>query len=359
MSGRKLAIGWLIAICFGGLAGALFNNWYVNRSTVIEYSVNRTVLGTDQTTVVPNFRIQVGDTSLQSLYIYSIKLQYSSGPELENAKVGVGLHPSVKLVGKTVVEKPSEAFGISCEPFETELKSSGATCTVRRFNSHVGAYGVSFAADADAKIDVSVDAKNTEVRHAGLQGMPGTPDHGEPTWTLIAEVVALAVILLLLIQTKGLLRQTDEYSTALLESLKGYANWQLTPPAMRAHFTAPPNGAKVPRKLLLSGTLENIPAGIDVWLVVETGTVYHPQHEALPTNSGAFQAPVIIGGTSNEERGREFPVRMLAVTEDVSKAFRFYLQDAARLRKWKGVPKPPDSRVLATLKVIRDDSASI
>src|ERR1700691_847908 len=159
---------------------SLFNNWYVNRLTVIEYSLNRTALGTtDQTTVLPNFRIQVGDDnrSLQSLYIYGIKLQYSSGPELENARVGIGLHPilnangwgpQIGFVGKTVVEKPSEAFGITCEPFVIGRDSSGTTCMVRRFNSHVGAYEVSFATSADAKIDVSVDAKNTQARQAGL-----------------------------------------------------------------------------------------------------------------------------------------------------------------------------------------------
>lgn len=171
----KQAVTWLIAIIFSGLGGAVLNNWIANRSTTIEYTINRTALGTDQTAVVPDF--QVGGASLQSLYIYSVKLQYSSGPELENAKVGIDLlTPHVKLVGKTVPEGPSEVFRISCEPFESRPKSSGTICSLGRLSSNVGAYTVSFATDADAKINVSIDAKNTQLKQAGIPGA-GTPDH--------------------------------------------------------------------------------------------------------------------------------------------------------------------------------------
>lgn len=140
----------------------------------------------------------------------------------------------------------------------------------------------------------------------------------------------------------------------------GYTRRQLSSPAMRAHFTAPPTGAKVPRKPLLSGTVENISAGTEVWLVVETDPVYHPQKQLqLPTASGAFQESVVIGGPNNNERGHEFPVHVLAVRKNVSNAFRGYLRDSAASKRWLGVPKPVDSMVLTTLKVIRDDSASI
>ena len=107
----------------------------------------------------------------------------------------------------------------------------------------------------------------------------------------------------------------------------------------------------------LSGTIENIPAGINVWLVVETGTRYHPQH--LPTDSGCFRAPVIIG-RKNDDHGHEFTVHVLAVTEDISESFGRYQEGSANFKKWGGVPKPAaDSKVLATVKLIRDDSASI
>ena len=158
-------------------------------------------------------------------------------------------------------------------------------------------------------------------------------------------------------------QEIKKLATALFERLKGYARKQLSSPAMQAHFTAPQNGARAPRKAFLSVTIKNIPAGIDVWLVVETGSgasaVYHPQGAQLPTHSGAFhRAPVIIG-VPNDNQGREFTIHVLAVTEDVSKDFDRYQKDSSIFKRWHGFRKPADSRVLATLKLIRDDSASI
>jgi hypothetical protein len=153
-------------------------------------------------------------------------------------------------------------------------------------------------------------------------------------------------------------QKIKKLATALFERLKGYARKQLSSPSMRASFTAPPNGAKSPRKAFLSGTIESIPPGIDVWLVVEIGALYHPQGTQLPTDSGAFhRAPVIIGGP-NGGHLHEFTVHVLAVTEDISKSFSRYQQGSASFKKWAGVPKPAaDSKVLATVKLIRDDSA--
>ncbi len=173
----KQAITWVIATCFGGLGGAVLNNWLANRSTTIEYTINRTALGADQTAVIPDFK--VGGAPLEALYIYSVKFQHTSGPELENAKVGIDLStPNVKLIGKTVPEGPSEVFRITCEPFESRVKSSGTRCSVGRLSSKVGAYTVSFATDTDAKITLSIDAKNTQIEQAGITGA-GTPDRGK------------------------------------------------------------------------------------------------------------------------------------------------------------------------------------
>lgn len=152
-------------------------------------------------------------------------------------------------------------------------------------------------------------------------------------------------------------QKLKELATAFVGRLNAHARRQLAVPAMRAHFTAPPNGAKVSRNPRLSGTLENISAGTEVWLVVEAGGVYHPQR-LLAADNGAFQAPVVIGSRGSQDCGHEFPVHALAVTEDVSEAFRRYQEGSNSFKKWGGVPKTPDSRVLATLKLIRDDSAS-
>src|SRR5208337_1886018 len=121
---------------------------------------------------------KVGGAPLEALYIYSVKFQYRSGPELENAKVGIDLStPNVKLIGKTVPEGPTEVFRITCEPFESRVKSSGTICSVGRLSSNVGAYTISFATDTDATIGLSIDAKNTHLEQAGIPG--GTPDHSQ------------------------------------------------------------------------------------------------------------------------------------------------------------------------------------
>jgi hypothetical protein len=154
-------------------------------------------------------------------------------------------------------------------------------------------------------------------------------------------------------------QKIEELAMALFERLRRYARKQLSSPAMRAHFTVPPIDARYPRKAFLSGTIENVPPGIDVWLVVENGPLYHPQGTRLPTDSGAFHnAPVTIGSDRSGNL-HEFTVHALAVTEDISKSFSRYQQGSASFKKWAGVPKPAaDSRVLATVKLVRDDSTS-
>ena len=151
-------------------------------------------------------------------------------------------------------------------------------------------------------------------------------------------------------------QKITQLAKKLVGRLDGYALKQLSSPTMRAHFTAPTNGAQQPRKAAVSGIIENISAGTDVWLVVESGPRYHPQGNKLSTNSTAFEEFVFIG-RDNDDYGSEFLVHLLAVTEDISKSFERYRQDASS-NQWPGVPKPTQgSRVLATVKVIRNNSA--
>jgi hypothetical protein len=153
-------------------------------------------------------------------------------------------------------------------------------------------------------------------------------------------------------------QKINKLATVLIGRLKTFARTQLSSPSMRASFTSPPNGAKEPREALVSGTLENVSAGTDAWLVVETGAAYHPQRQ-LRTDRGTFRERVIIG-RKNTDHGQEFTVHVVAVTDDVSRAFNRYREDSASFKTWGGVPKPAaDSKVLATVKLIRDDSASV
>ena len=97
----KQIVTWIIAITCAGLSGSVVGIWWTNRSSVVQYTVTHTVLGTNQSTVVPNFKIQVGDVVLESLYLFTLKIKHESGPEIENATVGIEIKPSVKFVGNT------------------------------------------------------------------------------------------------------------------------------------------------------------------------------------------------------------------------------------------------------------------
>src|ERR1700722_13592830 len=175
----RQVITWAIAAIFGGLGGAVLNNLLANRSTTVEYTINRTALGSDQTTVIPEFK--VGGTSLQSLYIYGVKLQYGSGPELEKAKVGIDLGTlAVKPIGKIVPDGPSPPFAVACDPFFASTKSIAAVCSIGRLGPNVGSYTISFATDTDVRIGLSIDAKNTQLKQAG------GPEVAKTNFSLIA-----------------------------------------------------------------------------------------------------------------------------------------------------------------------------
>ncbi|MGH9628199.1 MAG: hypothetical protein ACRD7E_07655, partial [Bryobacteraceae bacterium] len=124
---HKQIIPWIIAVV-SGVGIPVLAIWYANRPTEIQYSTSKTVLGTDETTVVPQFRVQVGDTILQRLYLHTIRIQHQSGPEIENAKIGIELIPSVKLVGNTVTEAPGEVYNFECAEFAVRPASTGTTC---------------------------------------------------------------------------------------------------------------------------------------------------------------------------------------------------------------------------------------
>ncbi|MGO9402996.1 MAG: toll/interleukin-1 receptor domain-containing protein [Terriglobales bacterium] len=155
-------------------------------------------------------------------------------------------------------------------------------------------------------------------------------------------------------------QEVKSLAAELIEQLKSFAQWHLSSKKMEAQITAPASRTHVPRKALILGTLHGVSEWIEIWLVVvaEGGTHYHPQAH-LSRSENAWRADVYIGRSKEgADANQEFSVHVLAVTEDVSNAFQRYRKDAGKRNEWRGVPKPPDSRVLATLKVVRDDSTS-
>jgi hypothetical protein len=147
-----------------------------------------------------------------------------------------------------------------------------------------------------------------------------------------------------------------ELATALLARLKGVSLHHLSSDKIQASIVTPRPGSRVPHWSAVVGTLGEVSEYIDIWLVVEVDSTYHPQVR-LRRSETNWQSVVAVG---REARGldadHEFQVHVLAVTEDVDEAFQRYLTDEERLRKWQGVPTPQNRKILATVKVIRDNS---
>jgi hypothetical protein len=161
------------------------------------------------------------------------------------------------------------------------------------------------------------------------------------------------------LKSSEVLQAVGALATALLKRLNDFERWHLSSPKMEAHIIAPAPDDRVPRKALILGTLREVSEWIDVWLVVEVGARYHPQ-KRLSRDAIAWQATVILGREhAGVDSSSKFPVHVLAVTGSVTSAFERYLTDGQKRKEWSGVPKPPDSKVLATVQVVRDDSATI
>jgi hypothetical protein len=149
-------------------------------------------------------------------------------------------------------------------------------------------------------------------------------------------------------------QQVKRLANGLIERLNGFARWHLGSNKMEAQITAPAPETRVPREAVIRGTLREIPESVEIWLVVEAGTLYHPQKH-LP-RVGDWESAVVIGRPGGRDSNRKFAIHVFAVTEDVSADFERYRQDASKQKEWSGVSKPPDSRILATPQVVRDDS---
>jgi hypothetical protein len=139
----------------------------------------------------------------------------------------------------------------------------------------------------------------------------------------------------------------NELAKELIDRLDAFAQWELNSKSMRASITAPSLRIRLPRRPRLFGTLQEVPSSVEVWMVVEIGSSYHPQAH-LPRNSIRWQAGASLG-REGLDANSEFRIHLLAVTEDVSSSFDRYKKDSGKLQKWPGVPKPTDSRILSTL----------
>jgi hypothetical protein len=151
----------------------------------------------------------------------------------------------------------------------------------------------------------------------------------------------------------------QELATQLIERFSRFSKRHLSSTKMEARIAAPAPHARVPHTTVILGTLRNVSAWIDVRLVVETGALYHPQRRISP-GALSWQTTVSVGRSqAGLDASHEFLIHVLAVTEEVGDRFERYRTDSAKRKEWHGVPKPLESKVLATVRIVRDDSASM
>jgi hypothetical protein len=144
----------------------------------------------------------------------------------------------------------------------------------------------------------------------------------------------------------------------LIDRLSGLGRRYLEAPEMRATITLPNDNSRVPNRPAVLGTSHENNEWVEIWIVVEVGNLYHPQHRVVRSEK-TWQAWISVGrSTAGMDANAKFGVHVLAVTEEVGEAFERYRKDSGKRKQWHGVPKPPDSRILATISVTRDDAAS-
>jgi hypothetical protein len=144
----------------------------------------------------------------------------------------------------------------------------------------------------------------------------------------------------------------------LIDRLSGLGRRYLETPEMRATITLPSDNSRVPNRPAVLGTIHKSNEWVEIWIVVEANSIYHPQHHVVRSQN-TWQTWLSIGrSTAGMDAHSKFGVHVIAVTEEASEGFERYRKDSAKRKQWHGVPQPTDSRILAKITVTRDDAAS-
>ena len=132
-----------------------------------------------------------------------------------------------------------------------------------------------------------------------------------------------------------------------------FFQWTSGPSAPELHIANPTNGANVPRQLTVEGT-SNLPAGANVWVVVQFGTRYYPQERALTDSSGRWDQAVSIGNDKTASR-TTFGIVAVAGTgtggKGLDEVFDTYLQVCADVNSYPGLTSLPSLSGMAVQRV--------
>jgi hypothetical protein len=160
------------------------------------------------------------------------------------------------------------------------------------------------------------------------------------------------------IESRDARKMVTRLAQNLIERLSGLGLRYLNAPEMGATITLPSDNSRVPNRPAVLGTIYDSNEWVEIWVVVEVGNVYHPQYHIVRSQK-TFQSWLFIGRpTAGMDANSKFGVHVLAVTEEVSEGFERYEKDSSKRQQWHGVPRPADSRILASITVTRDDAAS-
>jgi len=96
-----------------------------------------------------------------------------------------------------------------------------------------------------------------------------------------------------------------------------------------AQFTNLHNGSRVSFTQQVTGLVSGIPAGMDIWLVVQPllAPQYWPQSGPLLIVGGQFHTVAYFGPSSAFSRGEEFNLIIVSAPQDASQRFREFLQE--------------------------------
>jgi hypothetical protein len=159
----KTILTVLVTLISGGAMGALITQYWTNRQTVVTYTINTTSIGAGEATrsVLPTLKLQLGDTEIPVVYTHTIDLVHDSGPELDQATVGVTFL-GANVLGTIIATGPDPVHPIACKTFDPTTKS--IVCGVGRVSSGSDSYKIVVATDRNPEIKVTIDAKNSGMR---------------------------------------------------------------------------------------------------------------------------------------------------------------------------------------------------
>ncbi len=120
--------------------------------------------------------------------------------------------------------------------------------------------------------------------------------------------------------------------------------WRLLSPApaTKVAITYPVNLARVEQSETLRGTVEGLPPGQVIWVVIFVQDVgrYYPQNRPADIEAGGKWSSLVYIGQPNDS-GKRFDIIAVVANGEAQNAFNVYLADARDRSDWPGLEALP------------------